>query len=126
MRLLQNEANNLRTEQLDGVPSAYEYSLVRADWSRSVILKEDVNRLVTEMLKGDAVSLAKLLRLAESESEQAPKIIKAVRSHAGESYYLSITGPLRARRSTIADQLVSTARDRGLGVGVVWAELSGH
>lgn len=87
-------------------------------------MKPTVSNLIDAMLKGDELSLSKLVSLLEQESEHAPEIIKAIYPHTGKSYRLGITGMPGAGKSTMVDQLVSIIRQNGLSAGVICADPS--
>ena len=88
------------------------------------LLKYDINSLVCAMLKGDTLSLAKLITVTEAESENVPEIVKAIYPHIGNAYRLGVTGPPGAGKSTILDKLISFFRANKLSVGVICADPS--
>jgi len=76
-------------------------------------------RLVEQMLKGDTVSLSRVISLVENESDQVPEIMKLVAPHVGRAHCIGITGPPGAGKSTLVDKLTALMRKRNLKVGII-------
>ena len=71
------------------------------------------------MLKGDTVSLSRVISLVENESDQVPEIMKLVAPHVGRAHCIGITGPPGAGKSTLVDKLTALMRKRNLKVGII-------
>ncbi len=80
--------------------------------------------LVERVLKGETVSLARVISLVENESKEVPEIMKRVSLHTGKAYCVGITGPPGAGKSTLVDKLIALIRKEGLDVGVIAADPS--
>lgn len=78
--------------------------------------------LVDEMLRGDVLSLAKLITRVERDGADVPQIMKAIYPHLGRAYCVGITGPPGAGKSTVVDRLTAVMRQRGLTVGIIAAD----
>ena len=75
--------------------------------------------LVEKMLGGGQQALARLMTIVERESPEVPEIMKLIHSHTGRAYYIGITGPPGAGKSTVVDRLTAILRKRGLSVGIL-------
>jgi len=76
-------------------------------------------RLVEQMLKGENVSLSRIISLAENESSQVPEIMKLIAPHLGKAHCIGITGPPGVGKSTLVDKLTALMRKQGLKVGII-------
>ena len=75
--------------------------------------------LVEQMLKGESVSLSRLISLVENESSKVPEIMRLINPHVGKAYCVGITGPSGAGKSTLVDKLTALIRKEGLKVGII-------
>lgn len=78
--------------------------------------------LIDGMLRGDVLSLAKLITRVERDGADVPQIMKAIHPHLGKAYCVGITGPPGAGKSTVVDRLTAVMRQRGLTVGIIAAD----
>ncbi len=78
--------------------------------------------LIDGMLRGDVLSLAKLITRVERDGADVPQIMKAIHPHLGRAYCVGITGPPGAGKSTVVDRLTAVMRQRGLTVGIIAAD----
>ncbi|MBM3119649.1 MAG: methylmalonyl Co-A mutase-associated GTPase MeaB [Chloroflexi bacterium] len=78
--------------------------------------------LVDEMLRGDVLSLARLITTVERDGADVPRIMKAIYPHLGKAYCVGITGPPGAGKSTVVDRLTAVIRQQGLTVGIIAAD----
>lgn len=78
-----------------------------------------MKELVSKMLAGDKLSLARLITLVENESPRVPGIMAAIYSCTGRACCIGITGPPGGGKSTLVDKLTSVARGKGLEVGII-------
>ncbi|MGA8849188.1 MAG: methylmalonyl Co-A mutase-associated GTPase MeaB [Dehalococcoidia bacterium] len=76
-------------------------------------------RLVEQMLKGENVSLSRVISLVENESSQVPEIMKLIAPHLGKAHCVGITGPPGVGKSTLIDKLTVLMRKQGLKVGII-------
>ena len=75
--------------------------------------------LVEQMLKGDNVSLSRVISLVENESSQAPGIMRLIGPRLGKAHRIGITGPPGVGKSTLVDKLTALMRKHGLQVGII-------
>jgi LAO/AO transport system kinase len=75
--------------------------------------------LVEQMLKGESISLSRVISLVENESSKVPEIMRLINPHVGKAYCVGITGPSGAGKSTLVDKLTMLLRKEGLKVGIV-------
>ena len=76
-------------------------------------------KLVEQMLKGENVSLSRVISLVENESSKVPEIMKLITPHIGKAYCVGVTGPPGAGKSTLVDKLTALMRKEGLKVGIL-------
>jgi len=81
-------------------------------------------KLVEQMLKGDVLSLSRLISLVEKNNSEVPAIMKLIYAHLGTAYSIGITGPAGAGKSTIVDKLTAVIRQQGLTAGIICADPS--
>ena len=82
-------------------------------------MKKNLDQMIDELLTGNIGSTAKIISLAESESEKHHEIMRRIYPHTGNSMLLGITGPGGAGKSTLTDRLISKYRSLGKSIGVV-------
>lgn len=78
-----------------------------------------MKELVSKMLAGDKLSLARLITSVEKESPGVPGIMAAIYSCTGRACCIGITGPPGGGKSTLVDKLTAVARGKGLEVGII-------
>jgi len=78
-----------------------------------------IMRLVEQMLKGENVSLSRVISLVENESSQVPEIMKLIAPHLGKVHCIGVTGPPGVGKSTLVDKLTALMRKQGLKVGII-------
>jgi len=76
-------------------------------------------RLVERILKGENVSLSRVISLVENESSQVPEIMKLIAPHLGRAHCIGVTGPPGVGKSTLVDKLTVLIRKQGLKVGII-------
>jgi len=79
----------------------------------------EITGLVEQMLKGDNVSLSRVISLVENESSQVSGIMRLIARHLGKAHCIGITGPPGVGKSTLVDKLTALMRTQGLKVGIV-------
>jgi LAO/AO transport system kinase len=78
-----------------------------------------ITRLVEQMLKGENVSLSRVISLVENESSQVPEIMRLIAPHLGKAHCIGITGPPGVGKSTLVDKLTALMRKQDLKVGII-------
>ena len=78
-----------------------------------------ITRLVEQMLKGENVSLSRVISLVENESSQVPQIMKLIAPHLGKAHCIGITGPPGVGKSTLVDKLTALMRRQDSKVGII-------
>ncbi len=76
-------------------------------------------RLMEQMLKGENVSLSRIISLVEDESSQVPEIMKLISPHLGKAHRVGITGPPGVGKSTLVDKLTALMRKQDQKVGII-------
>jgi LAO/AO transport system kinase len=82
-------------------------------------MADKVVKLVEQMLKGENVSLSRIITLVENESSQVSEIIKLISPHLGKAHRIGITGPPGVGKSTLVDKLTALMRRQGSKVGII-------
>jgi LAO/AO transport system kinase len=75
--------------------------------------------LIDKMLKGDRLSLARVISFIEDRGEHLRAIIDEIYPKTGNAFVLGITGPPGAGKSTVTDKLVMQIRKTGKRVAVI-------
>src|SRR6266571_3152018 len=75
--------------------------------------------LVTRMLEGDRLALARLITRVENRTPEIPDIMRAVHPRTGRAHVLGMTGPPGAGKSTLVDRLTALLRQDGASVGII-------
>jgi LAO/AO transport system kinase len=82
-------------------------------------MKGKLDRILSEMLAGNRVALARLMTLVERDGEEVGPILEAIVPQLGNALTIGITGPPGAGKSSIADKLIALMRQAGKTVGVI-------
>jgi LAO/AO transport system kinase len=80
---------------------------------------EAIDKLIDAALNGDKLSTARLITLVERGDPAGPYILEKISPHAGNAYYIGVTGPPGAGKSTTVDRLVSLFCRNQYSVGVI-------
>ncbi|MBI2199462.1 MAG: methylmalonyl Co-A mutase-associated GTPase MeaB [Candidatus Rokubacteria bacterium] len=75
--------------------------------------------LVTRMLNGDRLALARLITRVENRADGVPAVMREIHPRLGRAYVLGITGPPGAGKSTLVDRLTAHLRADGVAVGII-------
>lgn len=78
-----------------------------------------IKSLIGNMLKGDRMSLARLISKVENRASELPIIMKHLYPKTGRAQIIGITGPPGAGKSTLVDQMTSCLRAQGKSVAIV-------
>ena len=79
----------------------------------------NIDDLIKKAINGDKFSVSRLISLIEREDEHAPKILEEIYPHSGDAFYLGITGPPGAGKSTLVDKLVTQFYVNNFSVAVI-------
>lgn len=75
--------------------------------------------LLKKFLSGDRLALSRMITLVENQSDQLPAIMSEIHKHLGKAYYVGVTGPPGAGKSTLVNRLIAQGRALGKKVGVI-------
>lgn len=78
-----------------------------------------VSDILQKLLKGDCLALSRLITLVENQSEKLADYMSQIHGALGKAYYLGITGPPGAGKSTLVNRLLTQVRSQNKKVGVV-------
>ena len=77
------------------------------------------DELVTAMLAGDRVALARLITKIENRGAGTADLMSRIYERCGKAFTIGITGPPGSGKSTITNCMIGHLRERQQGVGVV-------
>ena len=80
---------------------------------------QDIDSLIHASLNGEKLPTARLISLVERGDQQAPYIMEKISPHSGNAYYIGVTGPPGAGKSTTVDRLVTHFCRNNYSVGVI-------
>ncbi len=80
---------------------------------------ERIDKLIAATLKGEKVATSRLISLVERGDKHAPYILEKIYPHAGNAFYIGITGAPGAGKSTMVDKLVKLFCKNKYSVGVI-------
>jgi len=75
--------------------------------------------LIGSLMAGDRGALARCATAVENETEEAPRILRAMQTHLGRALVVGFTGAPGAGKSTLVSAYVAALRQAGKSVGVV-------
>ncbi len=75
--------------------------------------------ILEKFLAGDRLALSRLITLVENQSDKLSSVMSQIHGHLGKAYYVGITGPPGAGKSTLVNRLIAQGRALGKKVGVV-------
>jgi LAO/AO transport system kinase len=78
-----------------------------------------IDEIIAAALQGEKAATSRLISLVERGDSHAPYILRKMYPHAGKAYYIGITGPPGAGKSSMVDKLVRRFCQKGHSVGVV-------
>jgi LAO/AO transport system kinase len=79
----------------------------------------DVDALVSGVLAGERLAIARLISLVEDGGADLGVAMKALYPHTGDAYTIGVTGAPGAGKSTLTERLVARVRAGGQKVGVL-------
>jgi LAO/AO transport system kinase len=75
--------------------------------------------LVARALQGNRRAAGRVMSLLEDESPHVEAVMREVYPQTGHAYFIGVTGPPGAGKSTLVDELIRLLREGGSKVGVV-------
>ena len=78
-----------------------------------------IEKLVSDMLAGNRLALARLITKVENRGADLPQIMQLLYPRTGHAQILGITGPPGAGKSTLVDRLTANLRRQGKRVAIV-------
>ena len=75
--------------------------------------------IAQDILRGDQLAGARLIRLLEDEDPNGIDLIKSLYPHTGTAFVLGLTGPPGSGKSTLVNCIISEVRRRKLKIAVV-------
>jgi LAO/AO transport system kinase len=79
----------------------------------------DVEQVVRGVLDGERRAVARAISMVEDGSDDLPELIAGLFSHTGKAYTAGLTGSPGVGKSSLAAELVGTARERERSVAVL-------
>lgn len=75
--------------------------------------------ILKKLQAGDRRALSRLITLVENQSDKLAEYMSHIHGAIGDAYYLGVTGPPGAGKSTLVNGLIAQARAQNKKVGVV-------
>jgi LAO/AO transport system kinase len=75
--------------------------------------------LSARVLDGDARAIARAISLIEDETPAGGELLRRIFPQTGRAFYLGVTGPPGAGKSTLVDRMTAALRGAGQTVGIV-------
>jgi LAO/AO transport system kinase len=76
-------------------------------------------KLVSQIINGDQLAGARLIRLLEDEDRAGVEMLKHLYPHTGRAFVMGVTGPPGSGKSTLVNCLIAEFRDRQMRVAVL-------
>ncbi|MBI4773936.1 MAG: methylmalonyl Co-A mutase-associated GTPase MeaB [Deltaproteobacteria bacterium] len=78
-----------------------------------------MDELLEKAFGGDTLSIARLISKVERRDPESHEVMRRIYPRAGKAYYLGITGPPGAGKSTLVDRLTRKFCEDGFSVGII-------
>lgn len=78
-----------------------------------------IQKMIQDILAGNVMAGARLMRGIEAADPQADQVLGRLYSYGGKAFVIGITGPPGAGKSTLISALITCFRQKDLTVGVV-------
>jgi LAO/AO transport system kinase len=75
--------------------------------------------LSARVLEGDPRAIARAISLIEDDAPAGGELLRRIFPHTGRAFYLGVTGPPGAGKSTLVDRMTAALRAAGQTVGIV-------
>src|SRR5437016_4082741 len=75
--------------------------------------------LADGVLAGDPRAVARAISFIENEDPQAAALVKSIFGKTGRAYFIGVTGPPGAGKSTLVDRMTADVRGRGQTAGIL-------
>ena len=80
---------------------------------------KNTDTLIEAALSGDKLSIARMISLVERAGDGAEYLLEKIYPKSGNAFYIGVTGPPGAGKSTIVDRLIHLFCTNGHSVGVI-------
>jgi len=82
-------------------------------------MRQNISKLVTSMLEGDSMALARLITSVERESRYTPEILDMIPLRPRKAYCIGITGAAGTGKRTLIKKLTTIIRSKGISIGII-------
>lgn len=79
----------------------------------------DIDKLIEQCLKGEKLATARLISMVERRDKWTSYILERIYPRSGKAYYIGVTGPPGAGKSTIVNKLVKLYCQSNYSLGVI-------
>jgi LAO/AO transport system kinase len=81
--------------------------------------EQEISNLITEILNGDSVAVARAISLVENNSPHAQEVMRGVFSHTGQAVVVGVTGAPGTGKSTLVNQMIAPLQAAKKNIGIV-------